>query len=98
MEPPRALLAAQKPLYYWPQFLSSKVVISFEVSPNARYFGSSVPRATAEVVDDQVVVEEEDKAKEKSGILQVGVICGGPSAERGISLNSARSVLDHIQV
>ncbi|XP_019092536.1 PREDICTED: uncharacterized protein LOC104745036 isoform X2 [Camelina sativa] len=29
--------------------------------------------------------------------LRVGLICGGPSAERGISLNSARSVLDHIQ-
>lgn len=97
MEPPRALLAAQKPLCYWPQFLSSKVVISFEVSSNARYFGSWVPRATVEVVDDHIVVEEEDKAKEKSGILRVGVICGGPSAERGISLNSARSVLDHIQ-
>ncbi|CAA6654670.1 unnamed protein product [Spirodela intermedia] len=30
-------------------------------------------------------------------LLKVGIICGGPSAERGISLNSARSVLDHIQ-
>lgn len=30
--------------------------------------------------------------------LRVGLICGGPSAERGVSLNSARSVLDHIQV
>jgi hypothetical protein len=30
--------------------------------------------------------------------LRVGLVCGGPSAERGISLNSARSVLDHIQV
>ncbi|KAM3392382.1 hypothetical protein ACQJBY_013486 [Aegilops geniculata] len=29
--------------------------------------------------------------------LRVGLVCGGPSAERGISLNSARSVLDHIQ-
>ncbi|KAK9734334.1 hypothetical protein RND81_04G132500 [Saponaria officinalis] len=29
--------------------------------------------------------------------LRVGLICGGPSMERGISLNSARSVLDHIQ-
>ncbi|MBI4094055.1 hypothetical protein HY417_03760 [Candidatus Kaiserbacteria bacterium] len=29
--------------------------------------------------------------------LQVGLICGGPSPERGISLNSARSVLDHLQ-
>lgn len=30
--------------------------------------------------------------------LRVAIICGGPSAERGISLNSARSVLDHLQV
>ncbi len=28
--------------------------------------------------------------------FQLAVICGGPSAERGISLNSARSLLDHI--
>mmetsp|Transcript_9928 Transcript_9928/g.36304 ORF Transcript_9928/g.36304 Transcript_9928/m.36304 type:complete len:1061 (+) Transcript_9928:97-3279(+) len=30
------------------------------------------------------------------GPLRVALICGGPSAERGISLNSARSVLDHL--
>ncbi|CAH8355572.1 unnamed protein product [Eruca vesicaria subsp. sativa] len=36
----------------------------------------------------------EEKIKKN---LRVGLICGGPSAERGISLNSARSVLDHIQ-
>lgn len=28
--------------------------------------------------------------------IKVGVICGGPSPERGISLNSARSILDHL--
>ncbi|EKD93924.1 MAG: hypothetical protein ACD_28C00026G0002 [uncultured bacterium] len=28
--------------------------------------------------------------------LKVALICGGPSLERGISLNSARSVLDHL--
>jgi D-alanine--D-alanine ligase len=28
--------------------------------------------------------------------LQVAVFCGGPSQERGISLNSARSVIDHL--
>ena len=28
--------------------------------------------------------------------MRIAVICGGPSAERGISLNSARSVLDHL--
>ncbi len=29
--------------------------------------------------------------------LKVAILCGGPSAERGISLNSARSVCDHLQ-
>ena len=28
--------------------------------------------------------------------LQIALICGGPSPERGISLNSARSALDHL--
>lgn len=28
--------------------------------------------------------------------MRIGVICGGPSLERGISLNSARSVMDHL--
>ncbi len=30
-------------------------------------------------------------------VFKVGVMCGGPSLERGISLNSARSVMDHLQ-
>ncbi|XP_014497814.1 uncharacterized protein LOC106759248 isoform X1 [Vigna radiata var. radiata] len=38
-----------------------------------------------------------EKATEKGKVLKVGLICGGPSAERGISLNSARSLLDHLQ-
>lgn len=29
--------------------------------------------------------------------MKVAVLCGGPSLERGISLNSARSVCDHLQ-
>ncbi|WP_068467031.1 D-alanine--D-alanine ligase family protein [Candidatus Protochlamydia phocaeensis] len=29
-------------------------------------------------------------------MFKIAVICGGPSRERGISLNSARSVLDHL--
>ncbi|MBI4235035.1 hypothetical protein HY604_01920 [Candidatus Peregrinibacteria bacterium] len=29
--------------------------------------------------------------------FKVAVLCGGPSLERGISLNSARSVMDHLQ-
>ncbi|PNX63419.1 d-alanine-d-alanine ligase family protein [Trifolium pratense] len=46
------------------------------------------------VVNDGVV----EKGIEEGRALRVGLICGGPSAERGISLNSARSVLDHLQV
>lgn len=29
--------------------------------------------------------------------LRIAILCGGPSFERGISLNSARSVLDHLE-
>ena len=29
--------------------------------------------------------------------LTLSLLCGGPSLERGISLNSARSVLDHLK-
>ncbi|CAL0328327.1 unnamed protein product [Lupinus luteus] len=54
----------------------------------------SVPASTCEVVGDGVVYTEDEEGKR---VLRVGIICGGPSAERGISLNSARSVLDHIQ-
>ncbi|GMN40489.1 hypothetical protein TIFTF001_009710 [Ficus carica] len=59
--------------------------------------GVGAPRAAVtEVV--KVEREGERKGKERGGVLRVGVVCGGPSAERGISLNSARSVLDHIQL
>ncbi|KAJ0978329.1 hypothetical protein J5N97_013803 [Dioscorea zingiberensis] len=52
------------------------------------------PRATAGVSS---FVEQSKSEEESERPLRVGIICGGPSAERGISLNSARSVLDHIQ-
>ncbi|MFA4994949.1 MAG: hypothetical protein WC521_06565 [Bdellovibrionales bacterium] len=29
--------------------------------------------------------------------MRIAIICGGPGAERGISINSARSMLDHLQ-
>src|SRR3990167_10739148 len=32
-----------------------------------------------------------------SNMLNLAIICGGPSGERGISLNSARSFLDHVE-
>ncbi|GMH23138.1 hypothetical protein Nepgr_024981 [Nepenthes gracilis] len=53
-------------------------------------------RATLDAVDDRIIEDGENR-KEKRRVLRVGLVCGGPSAERGISLNSARSVIDHIQ-
>lgn len=32
----------------------------------------------------------------KKNSIRVAILCGGPSLERGISLNSARSVMDHL--
>ncbi|CAI0423992.1 unnamed protein product [Linum tenue] len=67
---------------------------SFTSYRNAGFPGSNVPCATAEIVEDSVT----EKGEESGGrVLRVGLVCGGPSAERGISLNSVRSVLDHIQ-
>ena len=34
--------------------------------------------------------------KSKNTKLKIALLCGGPSLERGISLNSARSVCDHL--
>ncbi|TVU37113.1 hypothetical protein EJB05_10406, partial [Eragrostis curvula] len=47
------------------------------------------------VLSEQPEVGMESSAEGRP--LRVGLVCGGPSAERGVSLNSARSVLDHIQ-
>lgn len=34
--------------------------------------------------------------KTKKNTVKIAILCGGPSLERGISLNSARSVMDHL--
>lgn len=67
------------------------------MSQSRRRLQATVVRASTvtQVMDERSVGENEN---EKGKILRVGLICGGPSAERGISLNSVRSVLDHIQV
>ncbi|XXG39900.1 hypothetical protein AAC387_Pa01g0745 [Persea americana] len=66
-----------------------------------RCFRAQIPRATTKsgviVVEDSSSEEKEKEEEEKGRVLRIGIICGGPSAERGISLNSARSVLDHLQ-
>ncbi|KAF3682467.1 hypothetical protein FXO38_01283 [Capsicum annuum] len=60
----------------------------------SREFGGIVKASSVEeVVNDHHEIDDVESKK----VLRVGLICGGPSAERGISLNSARSVLDHIQ-
>ncbi|TYI87763.1 hypothetical protein E1A91_D04G158900v1 [Gossypium mustelinum] len=69
-----------------------KLLTASSLSSSSKTVGVRVTRAAAQVAD-AVLVDKEDKSR----VLRVGVICGGPSAERGISLNSARSVLDHIQ-
>ncbi|PWA35078.1 D-alanine--D-alanine ligase family [Artemisia annua] len=56
--------------------------------------GAGIMCSSSEVVAAAAVSDEKVS---RSRVLKVGLICGGPSAERGISLNSARSVLDHIQ-
>ncbi|CAL9778042.1 unnamed protein product [Musa acuminata subsp. burmannicoides] len=53
--------------------------------------------ALRSAVEEAKIVRQQEEEEEKGRPLRVGIICGGPSAERGISLNSARSVLDHIQ-
>nr|XP_043621759.1 uncharacterized protein LOC122593415 [Erigeron canadensis] len=94
-----------------PHFESSKIIPSSNIvslsSPSSvikskrnGYGGVRIVRSCSEVVAAIKLVESENKKKEKGSgkeVLKVGLICGGPSAERGISLNSARSVLDHIQ-
>ncbi|KAL6896669.1 hypothetical protein ACP4OV_007241 [Aristida adscensionis] len=59
--------------------------------------GGVAPAPVRAVVSEQPETGMEAAAGAEGGPLRVGLICGGPSAERGISLNSARSVLDHIQ-
>ena len=54
-----------------------------------------VPRASLEAVDDRIAKKEE-QAVEKCRVLRISIVCGGPLAENGISLNSTRSVLDNI--
>jgi D-alanine--D-alanine ligase len=41
-----------------------------------------------------MATKKRKKAEKKK--ISVAVLCGGPSLERGISLNSARSILDHL--
>ncbi|KAK9127310.1 hypothetical protein Syun_016107 [Stephania yunnanensis] len=74
-----------------PSFLASRRTIqrSSDPFPRIPFHGFHRP-----FVSPNLVWERE---RRRSGVLRVGLICGGPSAERGISLNSARSVLDHIQ-
>uniref|UniRef100_A0A2P2MLK6 D-alanineD-alanine ligase n=1 Tax=Rhizophora mucronata TaxID=61149 RepID=A0A2P2MLK6_RHIMU len=85
-----------------PSFLKLNPVLRNDacscLSWKTRCLGVGVARAgTREVVVDERTLTDGEKGQDNGRVLRVGLICGGPSAERGISLNSARSVLDHIQ-
>jgi len=41
-------------------------------------------------------IENSKHVPSKAEVLKIALLCGGPSLERGISLNSARSVCDHL--
>ncbi|XP_002983726.2 uncharacterized protein LOC9643966 [Selaginella moellendorffii] len=92
--------------------VSRQIVSSRKARIRAAGFGSWFPgfqlkcsRLTAEAKAHPQIVQAEhnlslEDVKDTSEVekpLKVALICGGPSAERGISLNSARSVLDHLQ-
>ncbi|XP_050383499.1 uncharacterized protein LOC126800223 [Argentina anserina] len=90
--------APQKPLILTPNFTSLRFHHSLTThASSTRCRGAGAPRAAAEAVVTEGDAKEKEKEKERGRVLRVGVVCGGPSAERGISLNSARSVIDHIQ-
>ncbi|KAE8792118.1 hypothetical protein D1007_33271 [Hordeum vulgare] len=65
--------------------------------PSAAKTASATGRLHAVVSERAVDGMAPAPAGREGWPLRVGLVCGGPSAERGISLNSARSVLDHIQ-
>ncbi|MED6156508.1 hypothetical protein PIB30_014905 [Stylosanthes scabra] len=64
---------------------------------NHKPLRSSVTCASSIQQVEALIGDAEKEKDDGRRVLKVGLICGGPSAERGISLNSARSVLDHIQ-
>lgn len=100
-------LISSKPRFHsliFPRVQSSDVIFPAGVAVNRKSSGRNAFRGVGVVrcnkvvaIDDPKVEGVGEKKKEKGRVLKVGLICGGPSAERGISLNSARSVLDHIQ-
>ena len=52
-------------------------------------------KKTDNSIDSDVFFKENDRENDTK--FKIAILCGGPSAERGISLNSARSVLDHLK-
>ncbi|KAI7734319.1 hypothetical protein M8C21_009451, partial [Ambrosia artemisiifolia] len=102
-------LSSSKTLFdsstYYSKTQSPDIIFPASVVLNRRncrrncFRGVGLVRACSEAVavDDRTVEGVRETKREKGKVLKVGLVCGGPSAERGISLNSARSVLDHIQ-
>ncbi|XLU54179.1 hypothetical protein S245_048827 [Arachis hypogaea] len=75
---------------------SIKQLLKLNHKPPRRSCVTCASSIQQQQVEPSLIVDV-DKQKDDGRVLKVGLICGGPSAERGISLNSARSVLDHIQ-
>jgi D-alanine--D-alanine ligase len=48
-------------------------------------------------ITDLIKEKINTKKVDNENKFTVGIVCGGPSSERGISLNSARSVADHLE-
>ncbi|KAJ8436975.1 hypothetical protein Cgig2_012262 [Carnegiea gigantea] len=80
----------------WNSIFSSKSKLRIANSFSRRNSWRCSAKSRIEVAGE--VEMEKTTRREKWRVLRVGLLCGGPSAERGISLNSARSVLDHIQL
>ncbi|KAK4771280.1 hypothetical protein SAY87_031812 [Trapa incisa] len=91
----KALSAARRSSLYSP---SSLCVNFSSETRSSKLKGCNFGVARAAVTEVLPVVDNRIASENERGRpLTLGLICGGPSAERGISLNSARSVLDHIQ-
>ncbi|KAM0915920.1 hypothetical protein ACQ4PT_010497 [Festuca glaucescens] len=96
----RMLPSLAQPLLHSPTTATPRRALAASTAPGR--FASPARRVAASplraVVSGPGVKEMTPAAAEQEARpLRVGLVCGGPSAERGISLNSARSVLDHIQ-
>lgn len=76
------------------------IEITEQLQKNIKNYSSknnlTIKELITSAIEDKINNTRTDSTK-KNKIFTIGIICGGPSMERGISLNSARSVADHIE-